>query len=185
MSSPRKPSGIKPSNIELPKPVDPTKLPKGAIVSPLSPFFTDRATQCLLAEAKGTTAYPLRHAPNNIIEREMRALEPPASPEGSTRSGPLTPLSETVFPSSMTMIPYSEWSKFGPQLFKPYIVPTHVPMTANSSNSSSCSSGPPRITGPNPRPGPHTNPLEGSYPHGGHSSSSQSSTRGLGRHGCS
>lgn len=123
-------------------------------------------------KATGEPAYPLRHAPGNIIEREMLAMAPPRppSPQESARSGPLTPLSEAVFPPSMPMIPHSEWSKFGVQLFRPYTGPTHAPMTVNSSNSSS-GSNVMRSPGANRRPGPRPYPPDSIYSNYGGSSS--------------
>lgn len=119
------------------------KLPLGAMVSPLSPFFNERAKFCALEQAK-TKAVEDAFADLDIGNANNRARSTSqssklseacssasyssVSSQDSHHSNIATPIStmdaETL-PPSLPRISYEEWSKFGINLFAPKLLNPH------------------------------------------------------------
>ncbi|PLW34263.1 hypothetical protein PCASD_17906 [Puccinia coronata f. sp. avenae] len=119
------------------------KLPLGAMVSPLSPFFNERAKFCALEQAK-TKAVEVALADLDIGNTNSRARSTSqssklseacssasyssVSSQDSHHSNIATPIStmgDETLPPSLPRISYEDWSKFGINLFAPKLLNPH------------------------------------------------------------
>ncbi|KAH9446115.1 hypothetical protein H4Q26_014384 [Puccinia striiformis f. sp. tritici PST-130] len=124
------------------------KLPLGAVVSPLSPFFNERAKVCALERAKarevcfsglnmsiGDTQYRTRSTSQSskLSETGSSTSSLLSSPSPSTESthsiaSPIGTMANETLPSTLPRISYEDWSKFGINLFTPKLLNPHSKM---------------------------------------------------------
>ncbi|WAQ90173.1 hypothetical protein PtA15_12A159 [Puccinia triticina] len=120
------------------------KLPLGAIVSPLSPFFNERAKNCALEQAKAKAlemALTISESKNRCrSESQSSKLSEACSSTGSFSSStsshdsqhsmatPISTLDDETLPPSLPRISYEDWSKFGINLFTPKLLNPHSKM---------------------------------------------------------
>lgn len=118
------------------------KLPLGAIVSPLSPFFSERAKVCALEQAKAKSLQEalenLKLSPESTNQRTRSTSQSSKSSENSLSSfssassvsnesldsnksmaTAISSMEDEQLPSNLPRISYEEWSKFGISLFRP------------------------------------------------------------------
>ncbi|KAA1093107.1 hypothetical protein PGT21_025547 [Puccinia graminis f. sp. tritici] len=123
------------------------KLPLGAIVSPLSPFFNERAKNCALEQAKSKAletalsgldvASESKNRPRSTSQSSKLSeasstgsLSSSSSSHDSQHSAasPISMLDNETLPPSLPRISYEDWSKFGINLFTPKLLNPHSKM---------------------------------------------------------